>query len=150
MPNRKTHQTIGAVSGGVTSLLLSHGEEPLNRFIETLGGAFMGYHSGHWADRLDPPTSPRHRAAAHGVIPVAAANCVGLRLLKPSQAWLREKADIHKQKSLEAVRTLESFLHFLLELLCRFVSGALAGLLGGYDSHLLADATTKAGLPLLA
>lgn len=149
MPNRKEHQIIGATTGGAAALVCAHNEKPLNLLIETLGGAFAGYHSGHWADRLDPPTSPRHRAGAHGIVPVAAASYVGLKLLDPAQTWLRENADIQKQKSLEAGSTLKGFLHFLLELLCRFASGALAGILGGYDSHLLADATTKTGLPLL-
>lgn len=38
----------------------------------------------------------------------------------------------------------------VLELLCRLGAGALAGLLGGYGSHVAFDAFTPAGLPLLA
>jgi len=38
----------------------------------------------------------------------------------------------------------------VLELLCRLGTGALAGLLGGYGSHVAPDAFTPAGLPLLA
>lgn len=38
----------------------------------------------------------------------------------------------------------------LWQALCRLGAGALAGLLGGYGSHVALDAFTPAGLPLLA
>lgn len=38
----------------------------------------------------------------------------------------------------------------VLEILCRLGAGALAGLLGGYGSHITLDAFTPARLPLLA
>lgn len=150
MPNRNAHQVLGAFAGGGAAFIRARNQQPIHALVETLGGAFAGYHFGHWADRIGTPTSPHHRSAAHGLVPVAAANVASFNALDAAQEWLREQADNPARRSAEAGRSLMGFIHFLLEMIYRFASGALAGILGSYDSHLLADSTTKAGLPLIA
>lgn len=69
MPRRPAHQAIGAIAGGATALVRARQEEPLNCFVETLGGVFAGYHAGPWPDILDAarcrtPPQPRRKPAA--------------------------------------------------------------------------------------
>jgi hypothetical protein len=63
---------------------------------------------------------------------------------------LSAKADRHAELRRAAVTLLERLWHGIMELLCRLVSGALAGLIAGYGSHVMLDARTPAGIPLIA
>jgi hypothetical protein len=65
------------------------------------------------------------------------------------QIWLLSQAQDCADRQLFAASSFEQFWYALLEFLYRFASGALAGVLGGYASHLVLDSLTPACLPIL-
>lgn len=65
------------------------------------------------------------------------------------QAWLRSQAQAYADQQLSALSPLEQLWYAFLEFLCRLGAGALAGVLGGYASHLVLDSLTPACLPIL-
>lgn len=114
---------------------------------ELLGALLGGYIGGRAADILDPPLTPNHRAVAHGGLAVAG-------LVKLARAGLvsscRDNASSCQARSLEFGRSeAEKEQDRSHELLWRFAAGLLIGVIAGYSSHLLLDAGTKRGLPLL-
>ena len=73
-----------------------------------------------------------------------------LRALDGWQTRLRAEAARRATLRASAATPVQCLWQALLEILCRLGAGALAGLLGGYDSHIALDAFTPASLPLLA
>jgi hypothetical protein len=65
------------------------------------------------------------------------------------QANMRGRSDARAARA-RVTTGLESLWNALLSVLWRFLAGAVPGLLAGYASHLVLDAVTPAGLPLIA
>ncbi len=140
MPNRREHTAVGAVAGALTAFLRSSARDPEELLLEVAGGALGGALGGRLPDILEPPTSPDHRGVAHAVIPVAAAGSFVVSRL-PGASVPRPRA-MATQGVPYDVRAASSPL-------ARFLSGFVVGGAVGYASHLLMDATTPGGLPLL-
>jgi hypothetical protein len=85
-----------------------------------------------------------------GIAPVAAVGRAAVRGLDGAQVRLRAEADRRAALRASATTPPQRLWQAVLEILCRLGAGALAGLLGGYGSHVALDALTPAGLPLLA
>ncbi len=66
------------------------------------------------------------------------------------QARFRAEATRHARLRANAASELEALWHAVLEVLCRLASGAVVGLAAGYASHVLLDAFTPGGLPIVA
>lgn len=149
MSNGKTHRKVGVAAGaGLAAARSIH--LPLSSCTtETLGGAFGGWLGAKVPDVIDPPTHPGHRSIGHGLLPVGLAGYATWQHLPGWQTNLRMKADHHRSASLYAASPWERFMHWLMEQVFRLASGVLAGIVGGYASHLALDAFTPAGLPLL-
>lgn len=150
MSDGRTHRAIGTIAGGGYALATAQQQRPEHLLLEFLGGLVAGAVGGRLPDVFDPPTHPGHRSLAHGIAPVAALGTVAVRSLDGAQAWLRAEAARRAALSASAGTPLQRLWQALLELLCRLGAGALAGLIGGYGSHLALDAFTPAGLPLIA
>lgn len=150
MPNYKTHQFGGAIGGGAFAYYCARGQEPQAVLLETMSGALTGSIIGVVPDRIDPPNSPRHRSAGHGVVPVAIGTTAYLKNLDSWQNSLRSIAQEHTISRSQTDSFWSQLWHLLVEILCRIAAGALAGIAGGYISHLALDATTPMGLPILA
>jgi membrane-bound metal-dependent hydrolase YbcI (DUF457 family) len=118
--------------------------------VEIAGGYFGGIVGARAPDVFDPPTSPRHRDLGHGIVPVGLVVVALLRVLPAWQAELRTVADRHRNAAARSENRWTAAIHSLIELLCRFASGAVAGIVAGYVSHLALDAMTPAGLPIIA
>jgi hypothetical protein len=150
MPNRSTHQGVGALAGGGLALAFSNGQSISHQIIEAIGGVVAGYYSGHFPDILEPANTPNHRSLAHGAAPGVALITVWAREIDSCQSFLRARAD-HQAALAKQAQTITSELwHLLLEFLCRVLAGAVAGALGGYGSHLVLDGFTPQSLPPIA
>lgn len=69
--------------------------------------------------------------------------------LESIQSFFRSRADRQEALAKQAQTTVSELWHYLLELLCRLLAGAAAGVLGGYGSHLVLDSLTPQSLPLI-
>lgn len=150
MSDSRTHRTIGTLAGGGLALAKARQQRPENMALEVIGGLLAGNLGAPLPDVIDPPLHPGHRSVAHALVPVAAAGVGAVRSLDRWQSRLREEADRRAALRAAATSPLQRLCQALLEILCRLGAGALAGLLGGYGSHIALDAFTPAGLPLLA
>jgi hypothetical protein len=146
MPSRNTHDTVGMLSGICGSLYLAKDEKPLWVIIESLAGALGGFFGSRLPDLLEPPTCPRHRSVFHSIAFSSGCGAWIRRELPNIQAWLRLHADRYQALS---IASGGSFLHAALGVICRLLSGFLAGIIFGYASHLACDATTPSSLPLV-
>lgn len=139
MANGKTHRAIGAIAGGAYAYHRARCQRLEHALMEALGGVLAGVAGARLPDVFDPPLHPRHRSLAHGLVPVVAAGQAAVRALDPWEAGLRAEAD---RRAACGDSTGE--------LLYRLAAGALAGLIGGYASHVALDAFSPASVPLFA
>lgn len=149
MANRRTHSLTGAVAGGVSALYLARGEEPLHRILESVGGFVGGVAGGRLPDLLEPALTPRHRGVAHSVALAGVAVAVFAPRVRRAQRRIREWGDRRRSPCDAGAGTLQPILGLLAEMACRLLTGAAAGVAAGYVSHLVLDAGTPVGLPLL-
>lgn len=150
MSDGRTHRAIGTLTGGGFALAKAQQQRPEHLLLELLGGLVAGNLGARLPDEFDPPTHPGHRSLAHGIAPVAAVGRAAVRGLDGAQLRLRAEADRRAALRASATTRLQRLWQAVLEILCRLGAGALAGLLGGYGSHVALDALTPAGLRLLA
>lgn len=150
MPNRRIHMIAGSAAGGTTAFFLSGDQDPVHRFFEVLGGVLGGALGGRFPDVVEPAIHAGHRSVAHALVPAGVAGAAGLPRLPAAQQHVRQWADRCRARREAATSVLKRILWWLAEMVCRLVSGALAGAAVGYASHLLLDATTPKGLPLIA
>lgn len=150
MSDGGTHRAIGTLAGGGFALAKAQQQRPEHLLLEVLGGLIAGNLGARLPDVFDPPMHPGHRSVAHGIAPVAAVGRAAVRGLDGAQVRLRAEADRRAALRASATTPLQRLWQAVLEILCRLGAGALAGLLGGYGSHVALDALTPAGLPLLA
>ena len=149
MPNRDVHFHVGAVAGGGYALYMSYGQASWHVVAETAGGVLGGIAGGLLPDRIDTPSSPWHRAEAHSVAITGVAGRFVSEQLPDWQASLRRQADRYALMRAQSPSPLQQFFLWLAEWACRFLAGAIAGLLAGYASHLVLDALTPSSLPLV-
>jgi hypothetical protein len=128
---------------------MSYGQSPCHAVVETLGGALEGFAGGVLPDRIDRPDSPYHRAQAHSI---GITGCVGWILnqnLPEWQSWLRAQADRYAMLRAQSISAMQQLLLCFAKYFCRFLAGLIAGVLGGYASHLVLDFFTPMSLPAL-
>ena len=113
----KKHLIIGLIAGGLTSIVLSNSVSNLN-ILNVLISTFFGAVGSLIPDGLEPPTSWRHRQFFHSWRMLTMLTVVFVVMIISTPIWS--------------------------EMVLGFV---ILGTLAGYISHLIADATTKAGLP---
>lgn len=150
MSGFRTRRAIGTLAGGAFALGKAQQQRPEHLLLEVLGGLGTGSLGARLPDVFDPPTRPRHRSVAHGIVPVAVVGTAAVRGLDGVQARLRAEANRRAALRASAITPLQHLWHAIIEVLCRLGAGALAGLLAGYGSHIALDALTPAGLPLVA
>ena len=147
MPRRDVHELWGMGSGVAAALALMPTEDTAGVAAELAGALLGGKIGGRAADVLDPALTPNHRAAAHGGLAIA-----GLVWLARAGfvAYCRNHSAACQARVLDLSRTDDERARDRMhELLWRFAAGMLIGFIAGYGSHLLLDAGTKRGLPLL-
>jgi hypothetical protein len=149
MPNGDVHWKAGATVGGCYAAYLAWGQATQQVAVETAGGVLGGAIGGLLPDWIDAPTSPRHRAEAHSVAITGISGYYLKEQILPWQSSLRTQAEVYSRTRQQSPEPLAQLWYGFLEFVCRLVAGALAGILGGYASHLALDSLTPACLPIL-
>ena len=150
MPNKPVH----VATSGPAGLICAYMNAPIdatgmNRLLEVAGGACGGALGGLLPDVFDPPYHPRHRALAHGMLPVLAGASVWGQGLGGWQTSLRQQADTFAVKRRSTVDPFLAALYSFAEMTLRLLCGAVAGLGAGYLTHIALDFTTPCCLPLI-
>lgn len=149
MPDRETHVAVGMLAGlGAAALAAPRGDVPqLHVVAELVGGLVGGAIGGRMPDLIEPATSPNHRQIAHSVV---TGGAFALARVADLQAACRERAAFNQRVAaalgIEADERKDADLRAVLWL---FLAGAILGFAAGYASHLVLDAGTPRGLPLL-
>ena len=151
MSNRRTHDIVGGVVGGAAAAAAAlNANQPLEYILlEALGGAIVGVAGSRLPDLIEPATSPHHRQTFHSAGTAISVSAVTFAAQAQWAPRLRERAAEYERFSTAATDPFTSFGWWLLSVLCRIGAGAIAGLGGGYVSHLGCDALTPMGIPLL-
>jgi membrane-bound metal-dependent hydrolase YbcI (DUF457 family) len=148
MPNRDAHGPVGALSG--TTFAYSAWKQPRPYLIAAAAGGLLGGVVGGLApDWIDVPTSPRHRAEAHSLSITDTAGYLITEQLAAWQEGLRANAQRYGELRVALPDPLPRIGYGILELLFLLLSGFLAGVVGGYASHLVLDSLTPSSLPIL-
>ena len=137
--NRPVH-TVAGIGAAIVQLLADEGAADLP-LAEVFGRIAGGAWGSRGPDLIDPPTSPGHRGVGHAIVP---ALIVFVLIARAMPAWreaLRSQA--------AAMPPGERWSYQCTAIACEFLLGLVIGAPVGYASHLLLDATTPAGLPLL-
>lgn len=149
MPSRSIHLAF-AVPVGAGFAFFRAGQAESNQVaLEVVGGAIGGWLGGLCPDVFDPPTSPNHRALAHGLVPAGLGGVAWMSNLDSAQGWLRQRAEQCRQRRVQAQSPWAIIWFQLFEILCVLGAGALAGFIAGYASHLALDFATPRSLPLI-
>lgn len=150
MAGRYDHCVAGAISGGALAFHYAADLGERERLLETIGGCLFGILGARLPDIFDPPTSPNHRGAAHSA---GAAICSIGKVQAGIAAWqetLRAFAEDEMQAARLNAGRPEERGHLFVGTLLSLAAGAIPGLVAGYASHLVLDALTPKGLPLIA
>jgi len=149
MANGKTHEVVGMAAGSGVALFRARNQPLADQLVEGVGGAIGGYLGGKMPDVLEPAIHAWHRNFCHSWT-VGALVAGGVAALGRWEKDCRERAADFRRRRLAAdVQPLMAFFYWLAELFWNLAAGFLAGLGAGYVSHLVLDASTPRGLPLL-
>lgn len=149
MANGKTHKWIGMAAGGGVALLRAQREPLPDQLFEAVGGVIGGYFGGKMPDILEPAIHGWHRDICHSWT-VGGVIATGVAALERWEKDCRERAASFRRRHLAAgVPPLTAFYYWLAEWFWSLAAGFVAGFGAGYVSHLVLDASTPRGLPLL-
>ena len=147
MPNKRFHIKLGAASGGVVAGMVALQRESPDVVLETVAGIVGGTLGGMAPDVIEPAVSPRHRAFFHGAVAGTALS---------TAAFLSWEANCRAQSahwdSVAALHDPSCQLHADCKrsaLAWRLMAALIVGIAVGYASHLVADAQTPLGIPLI-
>jgi hypothetical protein len=152
MPNHDEHVGTSGCAGGLAACglaLTTPSPTPFQVALESLGGYLAGRATGTFADWGDPPWCGDHRGTYHAVFPTTFALARYATNLLAMQRWCREQAEIAEQQTLLATTPLQAFGCFCQSTFWYLASGAVIGAPVGHFVHLVQDAHTPRGLPLL-
>lgn len=140
--NGKAHTTFGVGAGCAARIGLSLRANRQVTLPEVCGWLAGGAAGARLPDLIEPAIHPCHRKFAHSgtVLVTNLAFLQGPTL----ESWiqsLRSKAATHRLQA--QVDPQSALLHCIIAGLLEFLAGALPGVLGGYASHLVCDATTR-------
>ena len=151
MSDGKTHKKIAMASGGVAAFLATDEKEPWKLVAETLGGVLGGLVGGKLPDIIEPAVHSWHRNVAHSVTVGTAVIGAAAKSVQSWHASCRAKADAWAQRRLDTNLTpADRAFALLAELAWRIAAGIPIGAAAGYISHLVLDAGTPRGIPLIA
>lgn len=150
MSNRRMHVTVGSIAGAGFAGYRAREQKPLALALEAFGGYHGGRHGARLHDLLEPATTPLHRNVCHGIGFNTAAFAFGKKMLDSAQADLRARArELVDHANDPETGFIETALCLVGAGLAHIGVGYLNGAAAGAGSHLLLDAGTAQGLPLL-
>ncbi len=135
MASRDAHDAIGFGIGFAATLIsaVNQGRQP--SLLELVGGALGGLCGSHGPDAIEPAYHPHHRQFAHSATLLIGGGARAFPTALKMQNDLARSAERETDPLMKAIKQL--------------ASGAAVGLPAGYASHVVADATTPRGIPLL-
>ena len=149
MADRRKHRQVGAIFGFLFTLSILDDQEATPHSVEMMGGLLGGIFGGMLPDLIEPPSHPGHRSIAHALLPIGGAGIFVVPNLQSCQHLCRREAAqcrlFHRMSRNETERLRWE----VEELIWRYAAGVIPGIVAGYLSHLLLDAATPRGLPLL-
>lgn len=153
MADRATHQRVAVLTGTATGFFVAReleGAPWLARITGTIAAAKLG---GALPDILEPGIHSWHRGSFHSLTALLGSG--HLMVVQPSafRGWItgldkRARRLRAEREALPPDHPDQGCL-MIKEMLSHFLTGAAVGLVAGYASHLLLDARTPRGLPLL-
>lgn len=149
MPNRKTHDTAGALSGAGYGAYRARNQEPAKLAFAAIGGALGGLAGSKVPDILEPANSPNHRDTCHSVLVSGLIVRHAPGMCKDWEEFWWQEADRLKALRLQTKNSLEEFLCVLGEGVSMLMAGVLPGLCAGYVSHVALDSGSKKSIPLV-
>ena len=144
--NRPVH-TVAGVSAAIVQLLADEDNSDLP-LAEVIGRLLGGAWGSRGPDLIDPPTSPGHRGVGHAIVPVLLTFLLIAHFMPTWQQTVRSQAATARAQA-GASPPGEGWGYQCTATACEFLLGLIIGVPVGYGSHVLFDATTPAGLPLL-
>ena len=151
MPRKKKHVKAGMPAGGCAALVASIGLPPENMIVETLAGLPGGWFGSRLPDLLEPAFhNPNHRSFAHSQTVTVGLGVYAVTWMRDCQRFCRSRAAERRERAANAESIAGTLWNGFLWLLWTAAAGFLAGVVGGYLSHLFLDADTKFGLPAFA
>ena len=149
MPNRPIHLAAAIPAGTIMAAHKARSFNGLQYLSEVAGGALGGTIGGLGPNWVDPPTSPGDRGIGHS----AAVSCVltgpAYQRIDTWQAWLRhEAAKLQRLQNVTIDPLVRAFYGMCYAVIC-VLSGAIAGFVAGWGSHLVLDFGTARSLSLI-
>jgi hypothetical protein len=152
MPNRRVHLRAGAAVGAGAALVQAIGQRPQYAMLEAFGGAIAGAMGGATPDVMESSArfGPNHRDSAHSAMAIAGVVKTAVSLnLEWVQHWRQLSDRLLAAVEQEGVGSPRRLTYQLQGMAARVAAGMLAGFAAGYLSHLVLDAETPKGLPLV-
>jgi hypothetical protein len=149
MPGYKTHKAIGGIAGGTAAFVCAQNQPPLLVLAETFGGWMAGQHAGTWPDIAEPGISSHHRDFCHSLAPTAYGATVVFQQVGSIQDSLRSQAQACFQLAASTNDGLQQFVNVTAGLLLHVLAGAVPAIPASYVSHVVLDAATPRGIPLV-
>ena len=148
MANRNEHLQLGGLAGPSYSFIMSSVLGKQASFEEIAGACISSLITACLPDIIEPADHPNHRSHFHSlaILGLCAVAWPFVEGFRQQQLSLAE----HYENQARVYNTPDEQMYWQREAQKRrFYAGLLAGLIPGYVSHLLADAQTPKGLPLI-
>ena len=149
MPGYREHQKVGARIGALTALGFATDQPPALALVEAFGGWWVGEQVSTLPDVFEPGTSSHHRGPAHSLSLTAYGTTAVFQQTREIQNQLRSAALNCFQTAQSSQNGLQQIVCGAFGLLFTFAAGALPAIPASYASHVLLDAATPRGVPML-
>ena len=149
MPGRREHQKTGGPVGALAALGFAAEQPPALALVEIIGGWYAGERCASLPDAIEPATSSHHRNVAHGMVPTAYASTLAFQNVGNLQSSLRTSARQCFQTAQASQDGLQQLVCSVVGVLLHFAAGAAPAVPASYAAHVMLDAATPRGVPLL-
>jgi len=149
MASRRAHVAVGIPSGVVAGVYAARQQKHDWLITESVGGGMGGYVGALLPDVLEPAVSSWHRSTCHSWAAVGVAVQTVPEQIRRWQAYCRAQASDHESQRDASEDPVVRAWHGTCAMFWLLAAGFAAGLAAGYASHLMLDATTPRGLPLI-
>jgi hypothetical protein len=149
MASRRVHVALGVPSGIGAAAYAARQQTGNRLIIESVGGGVGGYVGALLPDILEPAVSSWHRSTCHSWAVVGIAVQTVPDEIRRWQEYCRAQAAHHERQRDTSQDSVARTWHGACAMFWLLAAGFAAGLAAGYASHLVLDATTARGLPLI-
>lgn len=153
MPDKKTHLGIGALVGVGVGVYIARDRRDWPVVARILGAMLGSMAGAALPDALEPALHSWHRGSFHSWGALLGTSGVTLAPPVALPRWMREREAAAERSRLEREALPAGHPDrpglWLAEMFEHILVAAVPGLLAGYASHLILDATSPRGLPPL-